>query len=210
MGMDELTRWNIVSVEVTESESDHRDESYKISGSKKDWDHLFEKVEKVGELPKPQRIQLTNKLANDCTAVLNENHASLGMVEPDIVHDIEVRDIGNTPTQIDLSGRKLMGKNDFENKLYIDYECVGCKQKTTHNQHVIEWGVYEFWKNHDDPDEVVDALRLNNDGWKHYFFVGNLRHNPTAYIIISVLRFKKTDMIDAGVRPDNQAGLGDF
>jgi hypothetical protein len=200
----------VVSVEVTKSDTDHRDESYKIAGSREEWDKLFKKVNKVDELSKPDRIRLVEKLSGDCTSVLNENHVSLGMVKPDEVHSINVKDIGETPTQIDLSGRKLRGKNDFDQKLYVEYECKGCKQKTPHSQHVIEWGVYEYWKKNEDPTGVVEALRLNDDSYSNYFFVGNLHHQPTAYIIISVLRFKEADMANAGVRPQDQSGLDEF
>jgi hypothetical protein len=210
MGMDELARWNVVSVEVTDSDTDHRDESYKIAGSKTDWDHLFRKVEKVDELSKHEQIQLTDRLSGDCRVDLNENRISLGMVKPAQVNSIDLKPIEETPTQVDLSGRKLVGKNDFAQKLYINYECEGCKQKTPHNQHVIEWGVYEFWKKHEDPEGVIDALRLNDDSYSNYFFIGNLHHQPTAYIIISVLRFKESDMSKAGVRPQGQAGLSGF
>lgn len=210
MGMDELTRWNVVSVEVTESDTDHRAESYKIAGSKTEWDHLFRKVEKVDELSKVEQIRLTEKLSGDCRADLNQQRVSLGMVKPNHVHSINIKDTGETPTQVDLSGRKLVGKNDFPHKLYIEYECEGCNQKTPHNQHVIEWGVYEFWKKHKNPEAVIDALRLNDDSYSNYFFIGNLHHQPTAYIIISVLRFNESDMSKAGVRPRGQASLSGF
>jgi len=210
MQMEELTRWNIVSVEVTESADDHRDESYKIAGSDEEWDRLFEKVEKVGELQKSEQIKLIDQLCGDCTAKLNEEHKSLGIVKPGQVNEVYIDEQEETPVQIDLIGRELLGKNDFSQKLYIEYECEDCGQKTPHNQHVIEWGVYEFWKKNDDPTGVIDALHMNDDDWSHYFFVGNLRHQPTAYIIISVIRFKQSDMIDAGVRPEQQKGLSDF
>lgn len=210
MGMKELTRWNIVSVEVVHDGDDHREESYKIEGSKEEWDDLDDKVEKVGRLEKSEQIKLTHDLAVDCPSKLSDNRISLGMVKPAVVHDIDIRTTDSGPIQMDLTGRKLMGKNDFDQKLYIDYECEDCGQKTSHEQHVIEWGVYEFWKKHDDPDGVIDALGLRNDDTVNYFFVGNLRHHPTAYILISVMRFKRSDVLSAGVRPDGQFGLKDF
>jgi hypothetical protein len=209
MGMSELERWNIVSVPVEYDGEDHREESYKIQGSKEDWDNLHTKVEQVGKLSKAQQIQLVDELATDCPSQLNEDRISLGLVKPETVHDIYLDDTDGDTVQIDLTGRKLMGKTDFDHKLYINYTCDNCQQKTPHDQHVIEWGVYEFWKRNDDPERVKDALGFNNDD-HHYFFVGNLRNHPTAYIIISVLRFKEGDMLQAGVRPDEQKGLTDW
>jgi len=210
MGMDELSRWNVVSVEVVNDGGDYRDESYKIAGSKAEWDNLNEKVEQVGRLNKEEQILLTHDLAGDCTKALNEDEVSLGMVRPGAVHDIHIQDTDASSIQIDLTGRKLMGKSDFEHKLYVDYECEDCEQKTTHSQHIIEWGVYQYWKKQDNPGGVIDALKLRDDDYENYFFVGNLRHHPTAYILISVMRFKHEDMLEAGIRPDSQQGLADF
>lgn len=77
--MTQCRRWNVVSVPVEHAAPDDpRDESYKIQGSKADWDQLHTKIKKVGRLSKPEQIQLVNRLANDCTGRLNKSHTSLG------------------------------------------------------------------------------------------------------------------------------------
>jgi hypothetical protein len=208
--MHECRRWNVVSVPVEKSEEDTREESYKIEGSKQDWDELHKKIEKVGRLDKHERIRLIHNLASDCRASLNEEQRSLGMVEVADIKDAYLEPTDGNTTQLDLSWNKLKGKNEYENKLYINYRCQGCEQKTPHDQHTIEWGVYRNWDKHENKEMVKDALKLNEDGYKHYFFIGNLNNRRTAYVIISVIYFKETEMVDAGLSVGNQSDLGAF
>lgn len=216
--MTELSRWNVVRVPVERDEShDNRDESYKIAGSKKDWDSLHEKIEKVGELDKAERMRLTDDLAGDCTKRLNENRVSLGIVEPAELLDAYLKDIDDDEdddtVQLTLQGgpkTSPRGKNDYDKKLYLKYRCEGCVQKTPHDQSTIEWGIYRYWDKNDNFEGVIDALRLNDDSWKHYFFVGNLNNHRTSYVVISVLRFKRDEMIENGIRVGGQSGLNQF
>ena len=215
--MDELSRWNVVSVPVKRDEShDTRDESYKIAGSNQEWDSLHEKVDQVGRLDKSEQIELTHELAGDCRERLNENHISLGIVEPEPSFNAYLKDLDNEDddtVQKTLQGglkASVKEKNDYEKKLYLKYRCDDCDQKTPHDQSTIEWGVYRYWDKNDDFEGVIDALRLNNDSWKHYFFIGTLNHHRTAYVVISVLRFKRSDMRSNGIRVGDQSGLGQF
>jgi hypothetical protein len=209
--MTNLSRWNIVKVPVESDDShDSRPESYKIAGSGEDWEILHRKVEKVGHLSKPERMQLVDRLAGDCTAELNDKRQSLGMVEPAEINEIYLQSTDGPGPQMDLSMNVRKGKSDYENKLYIEYRCDGCEQKTPHDQHTIEWGVYQYWDNHDNQEGVIDALKLRNDDYKKYFFVGNLNNRRHAYIIISIMRFKKSELLQNGVQIEEQRGLGDF
>lgn len=210
MRMGELKRWNIVSVPVEWDAEDNRDESYKIAGSREDWDSLHEKIEKVGELNYGERYKLMQELATDCRERLNNNKQSLGLVTPKEIRDAYLDPTETETIQTDLTGNKLIGKNEFDHKLYVDYECVNCTQKTGHSQHVIEWGVYQYWKNYDDPEGVIDALHLKDDDYEKFFFLGNLRHQRTAYVIISITRFKKDKLLRHGVKPEGQSGIGDW
>lgn len=209
--MDQCARWNVVSVPVeSAAPEDTRDESYKIQGSKEDWDTLSEKIEKVGQLTKSEQIQLVDRLAGDCTRRLNEQRKSLGMVRPDEIRNVYLESNPDPTTQVTLDGTERKGKRDYAQKLYLEYECENCDLKGTHDQHCIEWGVYRYWDKHDDPKGVVDALGLNDPDRHHYFFVGNLSHQRRAFIIISDLRFTEEQLREAGVRPDTQASLGDY
>lgn len=209
--MRELRRWNVVSVPVERDEpNDSREESYKIAGSKEDWPYLHKKVEKVDRLEQEDQIKLVHELATDCPAQLNEDRLSLGMVEPSQIKEVYLKETAGEGVQLDLTMQERKGKSDYDYKLYIRYRCQGCVQTTPHDQHCIEWGVYKYWDNNDDWEGVIDALRLKDDEYKHYFFVGNLNHRRTAYIIISIMRFKKSDMLAAGIQLDEQPGLENF
>lgn len=209
MSMDRCRRWNVISVPVERSDNDNRDESFKIRGSREEWDSLHTKIEKVGRLSKPERIRLADRLAGDCSNRLNEQRKSLGMVKPEGI-DAEVRE-EETTIQATLNDRLRKGKSDYPETLYISYRCDDCDAKTHHEQHCIEWGVHQYWDNNDDPEGVIDALHLYDDTTEHYFFIGNLNNQRTAYIIISVIRFKHSDMLDAGVAVPGQSQLaGDW
>jgi hypothetical protein len=194
-------RWNTIKVPVVSDDShDSRDESYKIQGSKEDWDILHEKIEKVGELDRQEQMELTKQLPKTCRHTLNEKRKSLGIVEPKQIHDAYLEEVENPePIHTDLQGNQFKSKGSYPHKLYIEYTCEGCEAKTNHRQHCIEWGIYRFWdKNPDyDPEKVIDALKLRDDDYKKYFFIGNLANHRTAYIVISVFRWKKDELFQS-------------
>lgn len=212
MRMKRCKRWNVISVLVEDaSPDDTRDESYKIAGSKKSWDQLHTKIEKVDELGKSEQIQLIDRLAKDCPSRLNEAHQSLGIVKPAEIVDYYLERNENATYQVTLDGRRRQKKHDYPQKLYIEYRCENCGLKgDRHRQHCIEWGVYRYWDKYDNPEGVIDAIGLTDSSRHHYFFVGNLNHRRTTYIIISDLRFKEADMLNAGVSVDGQADLTDW
>jgi hypothetical protein len=209
--MSECRRWNIVSVPVeSAAPDDTREESYKIAGSKRDWETLHTKIEQVDRLSKTEQIELVDRLAGDCPAELNEQHKSLGIAKPKVIHDHYIEQRDDPTYQVTISGERQTGKKQFPYQLYIEYECEVCQNKTPHRQHCIEWGVYNYFRRYDEPDGVIDALGLTDEQREHYFFVGNLNHQRGAYIIISDLRFKHEDLRDAGIRLDSQASLDYF
>jgi len=205
--MDELQRWNVVSVPVEDAHPDTRDESYKIAGSKAEWDTLHTKIEQVDQLTKTEQIQLVDELATDCANALRDEERSLGIVKPAAIHDFELDPRPDPTYQMTLDRERQVGKTQYPYRLYIEYTCEGCQAKGHHRQHCIEWGVYMYWDNNEDDEGVVDALRLTDDRYSHYFFIGNMQHQPTSYIIISDLRFSESDMLNAGVNSDRQPAL---
>lgn len=210
MWMENCNRWNVVSVPVERPQSDNREESFKIAGSQEDWGNLHQKIRKEGQLSKSEQIELVDELAGDCTIRLNEERISLGMVKPAEILDVYLDSSDSSTVQMDLQGNERKGKTDYKHSLYIKYQCEGCEAKTHHDQHTIEWGVYRYWDKHDDPEGVIDALGFNDESTNHYFFVGNLNHRREAYIIISVIRFSESDMVEAGVAPQSQSQLGSW
>lgn len=192
-------RWNIIKVPVEQDEShDWRDESWKIVGSKNEWDNLYEKVEEVGHLDRHEAIDLIMGVTKTCPIKLNDEKKSMGLVEPAEIHDAYLEPIDDPePTQIDLSGTELKSKNSYPHKLYIEYTCTNCSAKGNHRQHCIEWGIYRFWDTTPDapPEQVIDNLHLLDDDWKKFFFVGNQHNQPTSFMVISVIRWKKDRML---------------
>jgi hypothetical protein len=190
-------RWNVIEVPVEQDEGhDWRDESWKIVGSKSDWDSLYEKVNEVGRLERSEQISLIDDIPKTCTGKLNQEEKSMGLVEPETIHDAYLEPIEDPESaQTDLQGNEFKSKGSYPHKLYIEYSCEDCHIKGNHNQHCIEWGIYQFWEHQDDrdPDEVIDALHLLDDEYKKYFFVGNLKNQPTAFVVISVIRWKKNE-----------------
>lgn len=213
MDMDRLSRWNVVKVPVEDPENDYREESWKIQGSKSEWEVLPEKVEKVGELDKGERIKLVDSLSNDCTHELNQQKKSIGIAKVDQVHDLYFDESNRQPPQQTLDGRERLTKSTYP-KLYIEYTCADCKLKGHHRQHLIQWGWYRLWERYETEEvakeKVKEASRLMDDDYQNYLLLGNQIHKPTAFIIGSNLFFKKEGMTKFGVRPDGQAGLDNF
>lgn len=189
MDMDELKRWNVISIPVVQDRShDSRSESRKIDGSRSEWSELNDKIEVVGRLDKTEQREFVEDIPKLCSKSLDDLRISLGIVKPTKILNTDIK-----PPKDDQVEPGVVSKN-YRKRLYIEYECEGCRLKTHHNQHCIEWGMYEFWRKHGDEygdDEVVNILGLDDDDYDVYFFVGNLNHHRSAYIIISVLRFKR-------------------
>ena len=139
--MDELQRWNVVSVPVEDAHPDTRDESYKIAGSKAEWDTLHTKIEQVDQLTKTEQIQLVDELATDCANALRDEERSLGIVKPAAIHDFELDPRPDPTYQMTLDRERQVGKTQYPYRLYIEYTCEGCQAKGHHRQHCIEWGV---------------------------------------------------------------------
>lgn len=77
-----LKVWNIVSVPVDGNPQDARAESWKIHGSKHEWDRLSDKIEIVGELKRKDRLPLLTPLVSGCVKDIEEQGRSLGIVRP--------------------------------------------------------------------------------------------------------------------------------
>lgn len=213
MEMDRLKRWNVVEVPVEEPGRDPREESWKIQGSKAEWETLPQKIKQVGRLDKGEQIKLVDELASDCTKDLNDRKDSIGIARVEELHDLYFVEDDRVPPQTTLSGKKRLTKNTYP-KLYIEYSCEDCGLEGHHRQHLIQWGWYRLWENYEDEEvakeKVKEASRLEDDLYQCYLMLGNQIHQQTSFIIGSVLAFKKTDMADHGVRPEDQAGLDSF
>lgn len=197
----DMDRWNIMEIPLERDLRDKRQESWKVSGSKAEWDRLQHKMRVVGGIKKkPDRIKLLGELFKqfgvDCVEDLNAQKRSLGLVKPTILgYRFEKREKYDPSTQMTLFAKEpFLTIHNYQYQPRIQYRCSGCKTKEPHDQQVIEWGVYEgMRKNPDNINKVWENLGFGKDEWDiSGFLVGNQFKYRTSFMIISVLRFKRS------------------
>lgn len=81
--------WNELGVPLVRNPMDTRRESWKIPGSKAEWDRLDDKIENHGPIKKNHRRELWSKICErhqvGCVSDLNDGKLSLGVVRPTIL-----------------------------------------------------------------------------------------------------------------------------
>ncbi|GAB4572723.1 MAG: hypothetical protein Kow0077_12960 [Anaerolineae bacterium] len=192
-------RWDIVRVEVEENERDNRAESWKIAGSRNDWDNLANKVEVIGHIKKPaQRHNLVAQLVDGCVNVINEQKRSLGIVQPTEISEYYWANNPRHGSYFQLGlplftdFDKVKVKRDFPWEPRVTYRCSNCQIQTQHDQQVLEWGFYEWLrKNPEAKEQVWENAGFMNPNSELYFLVGNQFAHRTSFMIISVLRVPK-------------------
>lgn len=185
-------RWDIVRVIVEKDDRDTRKESWKIAGSRTQWNDLSSKIEVIDHFPQGKWRDFVGNLVDGCVQDINTACRSLGIVKPDIMK----RYFGNNPLYGQMFQSTLPGlgestkvKRDFPVEPRVEYRCSGCRIKGSHNQKVLEWGFYEWIrKNPDNVDQVWENAQFDSSNYDIYFFVGNQFKHRTSFIIISVLR----------------------
>jgi hypothetical protein len=188
-------QWDIVRVEVEKDLRDTRVESWKIAGSKSDWENLAEKVEVAGHLPQSEWMNLVTNLADGCIQEINDKKRSLGIIKPTVLERFFTHNphygVIFQPLLPTLS-EKTAVKRDFEFEPRVKYKCQMCKSKKPHNQQILEWGFYEWLRKNPEKKEQVWKNALF-DSPKHeiFFFVGNQFMHRRSFIVISVLRVPK-------------------
>lgn len=185
-------RWDIVRVEVERDDRDTREESWKIAGSRGEWESLGDKVEVTGVFPRDKWRGLVGNLVDGCVQDINEAHRSLGIVKPDIEqrYFCENPQYGQTFQQVlPGMGESTKVKRDFPLEPRVKYRCSVCRNKNPHDQKVLEWGFYEWIRKHpDDPEQVWENAMLDSSHHDIYFLVGNQFKYRTSFLVISILR----------------------
>jgi hypothetical protein len=184
-------RWDIVRVEVEKDDRDPRKESWKITGSRTEWDNLSDKIEVIGVFPRDKRRDLVGNLVDGCVQDINEVHRSLGIVKP----NIQERYFSNNPQYgqtfqqvLPGMGESIKVKRDFPVEPRVKYRCSDCRNKNPHNQKVLEWGFYEWIRKHPgNPEQVWENAKLDSSRHDIYFLVGNQLRHPTSFLVISIL-----------------------
>jgi hypothetical protein len=189
-------RWDVVRVEVEKDVRDTRAESWKILGSRTEWDNLSSKIQVIGSIEdQTAQRNLAANLADDCVNDINDARRSLGVVKPSKIEPY----FAHNPHYGQLFQMVLPGlgestkvKRDFQKEPRVKYQCADCKTHKGHDQQILEWGFYEwFRKNPDNIDQIWENAQFNSPDHDIYFFVGNQFRHRTSYMVISVLRIKK-------------------
>jgi hypothetical protein len=194
-----VSRWDIIRVKVERNRQDTRAESWKIVGSNRDWDRLYEKVEKVGRVSSAwKRRQIVTSNLTGCVNDLNSSQLSLGIIRPKVIKLYFGKNPQyGKPLQIPLPTMDAEDwariKHDYELEPRIKYQCPACKAaQGFHDQKILEWGFYEWMrKNPDNYEQVFENARFYSPKHEVYLFVGNQAHRRTSYLVISTLPIQK-------------------
>ena len=205
-----MKRWNIVRVPLERNPKDTRSESWKIQGSKSEWDQISRNIELKGSVEETKKIPLLEDLSSrfgvDCVEQLNEKLVSLGLVEPRIIsYQLEAREDLEKSTQLSLDSEEpFLTIKNYPQRPVISYRCQNCKTKGPHSQQVLEWGIYEWLRRHPkETQKVWENLHMKESGYYRSFLVGNLALFRTSFVIISM--FRKKLRVET---PTAQVGLG--
>ncbi|MAU08454.1 MAG: hypothetical protein CL607_01435 [Anaerolineaceae bacterium] len=197
-----VSRWDVISVDVEKNVADTRNESWKIVGSRENWDYLEDSVRKVGRVKNSdQRREIVTDNLTSCVSELNNNHISLGFIKPQIIHKMYFgkNDQYGKPIQLPLLESYAKEwpkvKYDYELEPRLKYSCEQCQTKQGfHDQVILEWGFYEgMRKNPDNLEQVWENAQFLSDEHEIFLFVGNQQNRRNSYVIISVIRLKKQE-----------------
>ena len=189
--------WDVIRLEVERNERDNRKESWKIVGSKGEWETLSEKIEVIGRVEKrDERRNIIGNLTDSCVNVINGERRSLGIIKPaEVLGKYFADNAGygqlmqmGLPGMTELDSVKV--KRDFPHEPRIRYRCPECQtEQGYHDQQILEWGFYEwFRKEPDKKDQVWENAQFDRDDIDIYLLVGNQAAHRTSFMVISVLR----------------------
>ena len=192
-----MKRWNAVEVPLERNPQDTRMESWKIQGSKGEWSKIGRKIKLTGTVNEDMRRILVDDLHKQfgvgCVEDLNDKKVSLGMIKPQILsYSLNQRDDYEASAQTQL-GRvtPFLTIKNYPLKPMVQYRCPNCKTKSPHNQQVVEWGVFEWMRQHPkEPEKVWENLHLTEPNYDRSFLVGNMALYRNSFMVISIFRFK--------------------
>jgi len=189
-------RWDIARVRVRRDRKDSRPESWHLAH---DWDASLADIEVLGQVPEERRMSLLTELVSDCVLDLNDKREGLGIVKP-VRPVLKAYHIENPQY-----GEPIQKAVGFARQAVVDvrkqyrwqprlrYRCEGCHATKYHDQQVLEWGFY-LWqrKQPSDPDQVWRNAHIYDEEYEIFLLVGNQRDQRTSYLVISIIRVRKT------------------
>lgn len=196
-----LSRWDVIEVEVEKNSSDTRQESWKIVGSRDNWEDLGRSIRKVGRVKDvSERWNLVTENTAECVSSLNEKHQSLGFIKPQVIHKMyfgKNQQYGQ-PVQLALfsshAKKWAAVKHDYPVLPRLKYSCEHCRtQQGFHDQSVLEWGFYEWMrKNPNNIEQVWENARFLSEDHEIYLFVGNQQNKRNSYLVINSIPLNKS------------------
>ena len=192
-----VKRWNRLAIPLVRNPMDTRKESWKIQGSRGEWDRLTDKIAVHERLEGNRQRELWSKACKKhlvgCVMDLNDDKLSLGIVKPtDISYLMVTRDSYDATVQATLTTETVYKTiHNYRLKPVIRYRCSECRAKGHHEQQILEWGVYEWFRRNPGQEEKVwDNMHLDDPDWDKWFLVGNQARRRNSFMIISAIRFK--------------------
>ncbi len=196
-------QWDVLRVEVEGNERDSRHESWKIVGSKQEWEKLSEKIEVIAHIDDPtERRNLIGNLRDVSVTYINDQKRSLGIVKPQVIKTY----FNENSKYFELFQSALPGFTELDNvqvKRDFQYEprtIYTCPESDTpekkHDQQILEWGFYEWIrKNPEQKEQVWQNAGFNDPKRDIYYLVGNQAAHRTSFMVISVLRVPTGDVV---------------
>lgn len=195
-------QWDYINVELEKNENDTRAESWKIAGSKKEWESLAQKIKVMGKMNDVvERRNFLGNLVDECVSDINQSKRSLGIIKPIIQRTYfatnpkygEIFQLG-LPNMTELDEVKV--KRDFSYEPRLTYSCSKCKTESgKHDQQILEWGFYEWMrKNPENKEQVWQNAKIGDPARDHYLLVGNQAAHRTSFMIISLFRVPKGEI----------------
>jgi hypothetical protein len=191
-----LRMWSIIKVPVERNEQDARTESWKIEGSKSEWLRLSEKIKVVGQLKREDRLSFLRPLVSGCVLDLNAQKKSLGIVKPVLKRCyLEDRQDYDPIFQTTLFGKVMASdKHKYGLQPRVEYRCSECKASQMHDQQILEWGVYEWFRKYPgEEDRVWENLFSREAQQEILFLIGNLARHLSSFMVVSILRIPVFD-----------------
>ncbi|MDA7940974.1 MAG: hypothetical protein MPJ06_01280 [Nitrosopumilus sp.] len=192
-----ISRWDVISAPLERNPMDDREESWKIQGSKSEWNTLHRNIKHVGRLRRNDRIDLLGRLEDGfghrCIEDMNDGKLSLGIIRPTILGWYFV-DKDNDPTiQSTLTSESLFKTyQNYPQRPMVEYRCPECRTKQNFHKHVLrEWGVFEYMRKFPGKlERLWDNLRIDDPEYEKMFLVGNMHRHRRNFMVVSMFRFK--------------------
>lgn len=189
-----LRTWTVVSVQVERNAQDTREESWKIVGSRSEWASLSDKIQVVGHIDPKDRMKYLEPLISGCVLDINDQKGSLGVVRPVSKKCYFGNRSDYDPTiQMTLLGNVTASdKHRYGVQPRVEYACSRCRSAKGHDQQILEWGVYEWFRKHPGKeDKVWENLFSKQARQEVLFVVGNLARHPNSFVVVSILRIPR-------------------